>query len=168
MNSVNSSLQSLREMFVGKTQEFIDEIENVHMVWLQEIQQEADRMFSRYLELKRNVVVFFFFLIICYSLCTDSFKVLLTNVFLFFSSDFTTEPELMPKTPSQKKNSRRRRVSVGHQEENQTRRRFDSTVTASVMDSLVKILIFSFPFFFMLSRCPDSQGEDAATSVAPP
>lgn len=61
MNSVNSSLQSLREMFVGKTQEFIDEIENVHMVWLQEIQQEADRMFSRYLELKRNVVVFFFF-----------------------------------------------------------------------------------------------------------
>lgn len=51
MNSVKSSVQSLREMFVGKMQEFVDEIDNVHMVWLQEIQQEANRMFSRYLEL---------------------------------------------------------------------------------------------------------------------
>lgn len=58
MNSVRSSAQSLREMFVGKTQEFIDEIDNVHLVWLQEIQQEANRMFSRYLELKGNLVVF--------------------------------------------------------------------------------------------------------------
>lgn len=58
MDSVTSSVQSLREMFVGKTQEFIDEIDNVHMVWLQEIQQEANRMFSRYLELKRNLDVF--------------------------------------------------------------------------------------------------------------
>lgn len=58
MNSVRSSAQSLREMFVGKTQEFIDEIDNVHLVWLQEIQQEANRMFSRYLDLKGNVVVF--------------------------------------------------------------------------------------------------------------
>lgn len=47
MNPVLSSVQSLRQMFVGKTQEFIDEIENVHIVWLEEIQQEANRMFSR-------------------------------------------------------------------------------------------------------------------------
>lgn len=51
-------MQSLREMFVGKTQEFIDEITNVHLVWLDEIQQEASRMFSRYLQLKGNSVVF--------------------------------------------------------------------------------------------------------------
>lgn len=57
MNSVLSSVQSLRQMFVGKTQEFIDEIENVHIVWLEEIQQEANRMFSRYCEPKGNLVV---------------------------------------------------------------------------------------------------------------
>ncbi|XP_051808398.1 inner centromere protein isoform X9 [Acanthochromis polyacanthus] len=85
MNSMLSSVRSLMEMFDGKAQEFISEIDNVHMVWLEEIQQEANRMFSR---------------------------------------DFNAEPELMPKTPSQKKNSRRKRVSVGRQEENQARRRF--------------------------------------------
>lgn len=34
--------------FDGKAKEFTDEIENVHMVWLEEIQQEANRMFSRW------------------------------------------------------------------------------------------------------------------------
>lgn len=58
MYSVLSSVQSLRQMFVGKTQEFIDEIENVHIVWLEEIQQEANRMFSRYPELKGDLVDF--------------------------------------------------------------------------------------------------------------
>lgn len=47
MNPVLSSVQSMREMFDGKTQDFIDEIQNVHIVWLEEIQQEANRMFSR-------------------------------------------------------------------------------------------------------------------------
>lgn len=35
------------QMFDGKAQEFINEIDNVHMLWLEEIQQEANRMFSR-------------------------------------------------------------------------------------------------------------------------
>lgn len=116
-------MQSLSEMLVGKTQELIDEIDNIHVVWLQEIQQEANRMFSRYLELKGNLVVYLNHL-------------LLTNVFPFFFSDFNAEPELMPKTPSQKKNSRRRRVSVGRQEENPTRRRFVFIVAALIMDCL--------------------------------
>lgn len=47
MNSVLSSVRSLMQLFDGKTQEFISEIDNVHMLWLQEIQQEANRMFSR-------------------------------------------------------------------------------------------------------------------------
>ena len=47
MNSVLTSVQSLMQMFDGKAKEFTDEIENVHMVWLEEIQQEANRMFSR-------------------------------------------------------------------------------------------------------------------------
>ncbi|KAJ0069323.1 hypothetical protein NL108_003253, partial [Boleophthalmus pectinirostris] len=38
--------------------------------------------------------------------------------------DFNAEPELMPKTPSQKKNTRRKRVSLGRQEDGQARRRF--------------------------------------------
>ncbi|KAI4825778.1 hypothetical protein KUCAC02_021446 [Chaenocephalus aceratus] len=83
MNSVLTSVRSLMHTFDGKAKEFTDEIENVHMVWLEEIQQEANRMFSR---------------------------------------DFNAEPELMPKTPSQKK-SRRKRLSAGHQEENPARRR---------------------------------------------
>uniref|UniRef100_H3DF80 Inner centromere protein ARK-binding domain-containing protein n=1 Tax=Tetraodon nigroviridis TaxID=99883 RepID=H3DF80_TETNG len=103
MSSVKSSMQSLREMFVGKTQEFIDEITNVHLVWLDEIQQEASRMFS---------------------------------------SDFNAEPELMPKTPSQKKNSRRRRVSVGRQEENQSRRRYSRGRRSNLRSSSVKVLNF--------------------------
>uniref|UniRef100_A0A3B3Y025 Inner centromere protein ARK-binding domain-containing protein n=1 Tax=Poecilia mexicana TaxID=48701 RepID=A0A3B3Y025_9TELE len=100
MNSVLPSVRSLTEMFVGKTQEFVSEIENVHMVWLEEIQQEANRMFSR---------------------------------------DFNAEPELMPKTPSQKKNSRRRRVSAGRQEEGQARR-FSKGKRSNLRGSSVKPL----------------------------
>ncbi|XP_062318552.1 inner centromere protein A-like isoform X1 [Osmerus eperlanus] len=80
--SVLSCTRSLVKTFDGKIQEYISDIENVHMVWLEEIQQEANRMFS---------------------------------------SDFSAEPELMPKTPIQKKNSRRKRISAG-QEENRKRR----------------------------------------------
>ncbi|KAM3609871.1 uncharacterized protein V6R79_021640 [Siganus canaliculatus] len=101
MNSVLSSVRTLMQMFDGKTQEFISEIDNVHMVWLEEIQQEANRMFSR---------------------------------------DFNAEPELMPKTPSQKKNSRRKRVSVGRQEENQARRRFSKGRRSNLRGSSVKSL----------------------------
>lgn len=101
MNSVLSSVRSLMQMFDGKAQEFINEIDNVHMVWLEEIQQEANRMFSR---------------------------------------DFNAEPELMPKTPSQKKNSRRKRVSLGRQEENQARRRFSKGRRSNLRGSSVKSL----------------------------
>ncbi|XP_068460091.1 inner centromere protein A [Clinocottus analis] len=103
MNSVQSSVRSLMQMFDGKVQEFTNEIDNVHMVWLEEIQQEANRMFSR---------------------------------------DFNAEPELMPKTPSQKKNSRRKRVSSGHLEENQARRRFSKGKRSNLRGSSVKSLNF--------------------------
>ncbi|XP_073327354.1 inner centromere protein A isoform X2 [Pagrus major] len=103
MNSVLTSVRSLMQMFDGKAQEFANEIENVHMVWLEEIQQEANRMFSR---------------------------------------DFNAEPELMPKTPSQKKNSRRKRVSLGRQEENQARRRFSKGKRSNLRGSSVKSLNF--------------------------
>lgn len=46
MNPVLSVL-SLTQMLGGKAQDIVDEIDNVHMVWLEEIQQEANRMFSR-------------------------------------------------------------------------------------------------------------------------
>ncbi|XP_055365840.1 inner centromere protein A isoform X2 [Betta splendens] len=101
MNSVLSSVQSLMQMFDGKTQEFINDINNVHMVWLEEIQQEANRMLSR---------------------------------------DFNDEPELMPKTPSQKKNSRRKRISLGRQEENQANRRFSKGRRSNLRGSSSKSL----------------------------
>lgn len=47
MNSVTTTVHSLMQMFDAKAQAFISEIDNVHMVWLEEIKQEADRMFSR-------------------------------------------------------------------------------------------------------------------------
>ncbi|XP_037624058.1 inner centromere protein A isoform X2 [Sebastes umbrosus] len=103
MNSVQSSVRSLMQMFDSKAQEFANDITNVHMVWLEEIQQEANRMFSR---------------------------------------DFNAEPELMPKTPSQKKNSRRKRVSMGYQEENQARRRFSKGKRSNLRGSSVKSLNF--------------------------
>ncbi|XP_071271790.1 inner centromere protein A isoform X2 [Salvelinus alpinus] len=97
MTSVLSSTHSLMQMFNGKIQEFANEIENVHMVWLEEIQQEANRMFS---------------------------------------SDFSAEPELMPKTPSQKKSNRRKRLSVG-QNENRTKRRFSKGKRSNLRHSSV-------------------------------
>uniref|UniRef100_A0A3P9H1Q4 Inner centromere protein ARK-binding domain-containing protein n=1 Tax=Oryzias latipes TaxID=8090 RepID=A0A3P9H1Q4_ORYLA len=101
MNSVLLSVRSLMQMFEGKAKEFMNEIDNVHMVWLEEIQQEANRIFSR---------------------------------------DFNAAPELMPKTPSQKKNSRRKRVSLGRQEESQTRRRFSRGRRSNLRGSPVKSL----------------------------
>ncbi|XP_041795066.1 inner centromere protein-like isoform X2 [Chelmon rostratus] len=103
MNSVLSPVRSLMQMFNGKVQEFIGDIDNVHMVWLEEIQQEANRMLSK---------------------------------------DFNAEPELMPKTPSQKKSTRRKRVSLGRQEEGQARRRFSKGKRSNLHDSSVKSLNF--------------------------
>nr|XP_057931381.1 inner centromere protein A-like isoform X3 [Doryrhamphus excisus] len=103
MSSVRLSMQSLMQMFNERKEEFFRDIDNVHMVWLGEIHQEANHMFSR---------------------------------------DFNTEPELMPKTPSQKKNSRRKRVSIGRQEEGQARRRFSKGRRSNVGSSSVKSLNF--------------------------
>lgn len=48
MSSLPEAMRSLTQVFSVKLQDFTDEIENVHMLWLEEIQQEAQRMFSRY------------------------------------------------------------------------------------------------------------------------
>lgn len=58
------------------------------------------------------------------------------EVVSFDFRDFNAEPELMPKTPSQKKNSRRKRVSVGRQEENQAKRRYVAFVTGFIVTFL--------------------------------
>ncbi|XP_029438657.1 inner centromere protein isoform X1 [Rhinatrema bivittatum] len=67
-----------------KLDEFDWEVENKHLVWLQEIEEEARRMFS---------------------------------------SDFNAEPELMPKTPSQKKRRKKKRGSVPDEDRELTGRR---------------------------------------------
>ncbi|XP_031719938.1 inner centromere protein A isoform X1 [Anarrhichthys ocellatus] len=125
MNSVRSSVRSLKQHFDGKVKEFTDEIETVHMVWLVEIQQEANRMFS---------------------------------------GDFIAEPELMPKTPSQKKHSRRKRVSMGHQEEHQARRRFSKGRRSNLRGSSVK----SLNFIAEEETFPNASTSDVDTTTARP
>ncbi|XP_011231918.2 inner centromere protein isoform X1 [Ailuropoda melanoleuca] len=62
----------LLELCDQKLMEFICNVDNKDMVWLEEIEEEAERMFTR---------------------------------------EFSKEPELMPKTPSQKNRRKKRRVS---------------------------------------------------------
>ncbi|MEQ2271421.1 hypothetical protein XENORESO_004065 [Xenotaenia resolanae] len=124
MSSVLSSVQSLMQMFDGKAQEFIKEIENVHLVWLKEIQQEANCVFS---------------------------------------SDSNAEPELMPKTPSQKKNSRRKRVSLGRQEEGQARRRFSKGKRSNLRGSSVK----SLNLIAEEETIPEASASKASNAVQP-
>lgn len=49
MSSLPKATHSLVQVFNEKLQEFTNEIESIHIVWLEEIQQEAKRMFSRYI-----------------------------------------------------------------------------------------------------------------------
>lgn len=123
MNPVLSSVQSLMQMFVDKTQGFVNEIDNVHMIWLEEIQQEANRMFTR---------------------------------------DFNAEPELMPKTPSQKRNTRRKRVSVGRQDEGQAKRRFSKGRRSNLRGSSSNALNF------IAEEEDASQGSTCKTESARP
>ncbi|XP_044126419.1 inner centromere protein isoform X1 [Bufo gargarizans] len=66
------SLSQLLQVYARKTEDFFRLLDSKHMVWLQEIEDAARKMFS---------------------------------------SDFTAEPELMPKTPSQKRR-RKKRTSI--------------------------------------------------------
>ncbi len=81
----------------------------------------------------------------------------------------------MPKTPSQKKNSRRKRVSLGRQEESQARRRFVAFVTVLPKTTFSHFFrpqqfetccAFCNSQYISLSR-PDFQRESAVTFVAP-
>lgn len=101
MSSLPEATRSLMQVFNGKLQDFTNEIDNVHMVWLEEIQQEAYRMFS---------------------------------------SDFSTEPELMPKTPSQKKSNRRKRVSM-ELNESRSKRRFSKGKRSNLRRSSVQLTL---------------------------
>ncbi|KAF5907569.1 inner centromere protein A-like isoform X1, partial [Clarias magur] len=103
MGSLPEATRSLVQVFNGKLQEFTNEIESIHMVWLQEIQQEAKRMFS---------------------------------------SDFSTEPELMPKTPSQKKTNRRKRVST-ELSDARSKRRFSKGKRSNLRRSSVQLTLNS-------------------------
>ncbi|XP_051779209.1 inner centromere protein A-like isoform X1 [Erpetoichthys calabaricus] len=101
MEELARSNASLMKMFEKKVQGFIDEVENNHMVWLQEIQEEAAKMFC---------------------------------------SNFSEEPQLMPKTPSQKKKGRKKRSSFGRDEnQNPSRRRLSRTRRSTVRRSSVKV-----------------------------
>lgn len=86
----------------------------------------------------------------------------------FHFRDFNAEPELMPKTPSQKKNSRRKRVSLGRQEENQARRRFHYWFHCHISLNLNLFKHVTLSIILKMSLyCPDSQRESAVIFVAP-
>uniref|UniRef100_A0AAR2L9C9 Chromosome passenger complex (CPC) protein INCENP N-terminal domain-containing protein n=1 Tax=Pygocentrus nattereri TaxID=42514 RepID=A0AAR2L9C9_PYGNA len=121
MSSLPEAMRSLTQVFTGKLQDFTDEVENVHMLWLEEIQQEAQRMFS---------------------------------------SDFSTEPELMPKTPSQKKTSRRKRVSV-ELNESRSKRRFSKGKRSNLRRSSVQNTLNSISEL-VVSHAPSSSPDTVA------
>ncbi|XP_031420740.1 inner centromere protein isoform X2 [Clupea harengus] len=120
MSSLLESTNNLMQVFSGKLEDFLKEIDNVHMVWLEEIEQEAQRMFS---------------------------------------SDFNTEPELMPKTPSQKKTSRRRRVSVGN--ENKAKRRLSKGKRSNLRRSSVQLTLNVIPESPTATADPEVVPEDS-------
>lgn len=62
----------LLELCDQKLLEFVCNVDNKDLVWLEEIEEEAERMFTR---------------------------------------EFSKEPELMPKTPSQKNRRKKKRIS---------------------------------------------------------
>ncbi|XP_062848883.1 inner centromere protein A isoform X2 [Trichomycterus rosablanca] len=125
MSSLPEATRSLVQVFNGKLQTFSNEIENIHMVWLEEIQQEAHRMFS---------------------------------------SDFSTEPELMPKTPSQKKTNRRKRMSTGL-DEARGKRRFSKGKRSNLRRSSVQIALNSISEL-VTSHAPSTSPELVAEEPA--
>lgn len=139
MTSVTLAVRSLTEMFYKKTQEFISEINTTHMVWLEEIQQEANSMFTRYvwLDVTKVYTMKFWFSIWIF------FYSFFTKLCFVYFRDFNTEPELMPKTPSQRKKNCRKRVSVGRREESQGRR---YVALVNVLQNSLYNLLTSFVF----------------------
>ncbi|XP_072614345.1 inner centromere protein isoform X2 [Vulpes vulpes] len=83
----------LLELCDQKLMEFICNVDNKDLVWLEEIEEEAERMFTR---------------------------------------EFSKEPELMPKTPSQKNRQKKRRISyVQDENRNPIRKRLSRRLSRS-------------------------------------
>ncbi|XP_041132782.1 inner centromere protein-like isoform X2 [Polyodon spathula] len=99
MDALSKDASSLLEVFNLKLNEYLSDVENHHMVWLLEIQEEASKMFC---------------------------------------SDFNSEPELMPKTPSQKRKGRKRLSVGGNGTQNPNKRRISKGRRSNVRRSSVK------------------------------
>ncbi|RXM36212.1 Inner centromere protein [Acipenser ruthenus] len=105
MDALSKDASSLLEVFDQKLKEYVDDVENNHMVWLLEIQEEASKMF-----------------------CSES----------------NCEPELMPKTPSQKRKGRKRQSVGGSGTQNPNKRRISKGRRSNVRrSSLMKVQVLS-------------------------
>ncbi|XP_058858075.1 inner centromere protein A-like isoform X2 [Acipenser ruthenus] len=105
MDTLSKDTSSLLEMFDLKLKEYVNDVENNHMVWLLEIQEEASKMFC---------------------------------------SDFSSEPELMPKTPSQKRKGRKRLSVSGSGTQNPNKRRISKGRRSNVRrSSSMKVQVLS-------------------------
>ncbi|KAK1335442.1 LOW QUALITY PROTEIN: hypothetical protein QTO34_003228 [Cnephaeus nilssonii] len=91
----------LLELCDQKLMEFVCNVDNKHLVWLEEIEEEAKRMFTR---------------------------------------EFSKEPELMPKTPSQKNRRRKKRISyVQDENRDPVRKRLSRRKSASREDKVEQL-----------------------------
>ncbi|KAK1159753.1 inner centromere protein A isoform X1 [Acipenser oxyrinchus oxyrinchus] len=105
MDALSKDASSLLEVFDQKLKEYVDDVENNHMVWLLEIQEEASKMF-----------------------CSES----------------NCEPELMPKTPSQKRKGRKRPSVGGSGTQNPNKRRISKGRRSNVRrSSSMKVQVLS-------------------------
>ncbi|XP_075044027.1 inner centromere protein isoform X2 [Mixophyes fleayi] len=98
--TVPESLTQLLQVCARKTDDFVRLLDNKHMIWLMEIEEAAQKMFS---------------------------------------SDFSAEPELMPKTPSQKRRRKKRTSIVPDENRDPSGRRLSRRSSASWSTSVRKL-----------------------------
>ncbi|XP_014304211.1 inner centromere protein isoform X2 [Myotis lucifugus] len=92
----------LLELCDQKLMEFVCNVDNKHLVWLEEIEEEAKRMFTR---------------------------------------EFSKEPELMPKTPSQKNRRKKKRISyVQDENRDPIRKRLSRRKSAISQDKVEQLV----------------------------
>lgn len=92
----------LLELCDQKLMEFVCNVDNKHLVWLEEIEEEAKRMFTR---------------------------------------EFSKEPELMPKTPSQKNRRKKKRISYVQDENRDPIRKRLSRRKSAISEDKVEQLV---------------------------
>lgn len=91
--------------------EFLRQVDDTDLVWLQEIREEAARMFSRYRSPPPPPTPVLLWAVL------GRYRPLSPRLSPSPRSHCSDEPQLMPKTPSQKNRQRRKRLSALREED---------------------------------------------------